>query len=79
MFWRYKRAEARRKAVRSGDWKYIDDSGTEYLFNIAADFKESNNLLEAKPDIVADLKAKLAAWEEDVKAPRLRDFRPNPI
>jgi N-acetylgalactosamine-6-sulfatase len=76
VFWRYKRAQARRKAVRSGDWKYINDSGKEMLFQIARDETEKNDLLSQEPRVAQDLKTKLAAWEKEVQAPRLRDFRP---
>jgi arylsulfatase A-like enzyme len=78
VFWRYKRGEARRKAVRDGDWKYTNDSGIEELFNLAADEKEKNNLLANEPAITATLKQKLAGWEREVESPRLRGFRPAP-
>jgi N-acetylgalactosamine-6-sulfatase len=74
VFWRFKRGEARRKAVRSGDWKYVWDSGKEELHNLAQDESESKDLLAAQPQIAADLRKKVAAWEMDVRAPRLRDF-----
>lgn len=76
VFWRYKRLAARRKAVRSGDWKYIDDSGEEMLYNIARDETETQNLIPKEPGIAKDLRARLAAWESEVEAHRLRDFRP---
>jgi N-acetylgalactosamine-6-sulfatase len=75
VFWRYKRLQARRKAVRSGDWKYVWDTGKDELHNLAEDPGETRDLLAARPEIAAELKKKLAAWEEDVRAPRLRDFR----
>jgi arylsulfatase A len=75
VFWRFKRAEARRKAVRSGDWKYVFDSGKEELHNLAEDVAESKDRMSDKPVIAADLKKKLAAWELDVRAPRLKDYR----
>lgn len=74
VFWRYKRLEARRKAVRSGDWKYVWDTGKEELHNLAEDPDESKDLLGQRPEIAADLRKKLVAWEVDVRAPRLRDF-----
>jgi arylsulfatase A len=77
VFWRFKRGQARRKAVRSGDWKYVWDNGKDELHNLADDPGESKDLLQARPEITADLKAKVAAWEVDVRAPRLRDF-PSP-
>jgi N-acetylgalactosamine-6-sulfatase len=75
MFWRYKRAENRRKAVRDGNWKYVSDSGKEFLFDLAADPAESKNLLAAQPRMVAELKDKLTSWEVKTAAPRLRGFQ----
>jgi hypothetical protein len=74
VFWLSPRLEARRKAARSGDWKYVWDSGKEELHNLAEDPAESKDVLKEQKEIAADLKKKLAAWEEDVRAPRLRDF-----
>ena len=74
VFFRYKRLEARRKAVRSGDWKYVWDTGKDELHNLAEDPGEARDLLRERPEIAADLKKKLAAWELDVRAPRLKDF-----
>lgn len=76
VFWRYKRARNRRKAVRDGRWKYTNDSGAEALFDLGADLKESADLIAKQPEIADRLRAKLAAWEKEVEAPRLRDFRP---
>jgi arylsulfatase A-like enzyme len=76
VFWRYKRAEAVRKAVRHGDWKYINDSGQELLYNLAKDQSETQDLLAAEPGIAKDLKTRVARWERDVQAPRLSSFRP---
>ena len=79
VFWRYKRAENRRKAVREGDWKLVIDNGQEELHNLAADELETNNLLAKEPPVAARLRRKLADWETDVEAPRLRDFyKPRP-
>ena len=77
-FWRYKRGKTVRKAVRDGKMKYIWDSGQEELYNLAVDEQEQKNLLAESPAVVRDLKAKLAAWEKDVMAPRLRPFRTEP-
>jgi N-acetylgalactosamine-6-sulfatase len=75
MFWRYKRAANRRKAVRAGRWKYVFDSGAEFLFDLDADPSESRNLLTANPSRLAELKSKLTSWEVETAAPRLREFR----
>jgi len=74
VFFRYKRLQARRKAVRSGDWKYVWDSGKDELHNLAEDPAEAKDLLTARPEIAGELKKKLEAWEIEVRAPRLRDF-----
>ena len=55
-----------RFAIRQGDWKFIaargsggwskgDDSKPSQLYNMENDRKESNNLVEEKPEIVAEL------------------------
>lgn len=71
VFWRYRRANNNRKAVRDGDWKLVHDNGVEELHNLAQDATEKNNQLSAKPAIAAALRKKLADWEIDVRAPRL--------
>jgi arylsulfatase A-like enzyme len=57
------------KAVRHGDWKYIVDTKGEYLFNIAADQAEKNNLKDTNKDIADKLKKLLANWEKKVLTP----------
>lgn len=74
VFWRYKRAAERRTAVRDGDYKLMIDSGEKTLVNLAQDESEKENLAAAMPEKVAELEAKIIAWEKDVAAPRLRDF-----
>jgi len=76
LFWRFKRAERVRKAVREGDLKLVIDQGQEELHDLGADEFEVRDLPRA-PDR-ARLKALLAAWEKDVMAPRLRPFRSTP-
>ncbi len=71
LFWRAFRGVWSRKAVRSGNLKYInlknDKTTSEYLFDLKNDIKEKNNLiLENKID-ATKLKMKLAKWEEEVK------------
>jgi len=78
VFWRGKRAERVRKAVRDGDLKYVIDDGQEELHNLATDEREQRNLLADAAGDPRRLKAKLAAWERDVMAPRLRPFRSEP-
>jgi arylsulfatase A-like enzyme len=73
--WRYRRGNATRKAIRHGDWKYVDDSGAVSMYDLRTDPQEQRDLLPSRPEIAKDLKARLAAWEKDVASPRLRDFR----
>jgi len=75
LFWRFKRAAIRRKAVRDGDWKYVFDSGKEHLFHLGKDPLEQRDLMALNPQEAGGLRAKLAAWENEVRAPRLAEFR----
>ncbi len=68
----------RHKAVRSGSWKYLNiealgerdrDVAGEYLFDLAADPGEQNNLKEANPDLFEQLKARYADWESEALDP----------
>jgi arylsulfatase A-like enzyme len=59
----------RQKAIRSGDWKYIQDEKGEFLFNIATDMYEKNNLKDAHQDVFNKLKEQLANWETTVLKP----------
>ena len=67
---------ARRR--REGDLKFVIDDGVEELHDLAADAREEKNLLPGAAADAARLKAKLAAWEREVMAPRLRPFRTTP-
>jgi arylsulfatase A-like enzyme len=75
VFWRYKRLENRRKAVRRGNWKLVVDNGREYLFHLGEDPAEKFDRLEQAPAEAAALRRLLAAWEAEVEAPRLEGFR----
>ncbi|HXD84953.1 MAG TPA: sulfatase/phosphatase domain-containing protein, partial [Urbifossiella sp.] len=57
-------------AIRSGDYKLIEfyQDGRRELFNVKQDPSESRNLIAEKPEIAADLAAKLAAWRNTVGA-----------
>ena len=74
LYWRARRGMQTRKAVRQGDLKYIwlSDEGKvdEYLFDLGNDLTEKTNLLDSLPDIAAQLKNLLNAWEEEVKPVR---------
>jgi arylsulfatase A-like enzyme len=63
--------------VRDGDWKLIEhyEDGRVELFNLARDAGETRDLARAEPKRAADLKARLAAWRQEVGA---QEDTPNP-
>lgn len=80
LFWRLKRGNRVRKAVRDGDLKYITEwvdgkQEVEKLFDLGNDPAEKTDLLLSGSHQADQLRAKLAAWEKEVESPRLRDFR----
>jgi len=66
-FWRIDRSTRKQKAVRHGSWKYVQDGEyVEMLFDLAADAGERRNLAFRHPEVVRDLKKRLAEWEKEV-------------
>jgi arylsulfatase A-like enzyme len=65
-FWRIERADRKQRAVRQGNWKYVRDSGIELLFDLAADPGERKTLAYHHPEVVQNLRQKLAAWEKEM-------------
>lgn len=58
-------------AIQSGDWKLIEffeDNHVE-LYNLKDDIGERHNLATDKPETVSELRSKLMAWRQDLKAP----------
>jgi arylsulfatase A len=66
LFWRIDRADRKQKAVRHGHWKYVLDGTIDQLFDLARDPGERRDLSHERRDLVAELRAKIAAWEKDV-------------
>ncbi|MDP3068693.1 MAG: sulfatase-like hydrolase/transferase [Opitutaceae bacterium] len=66
LFWRIDRAGRQQKAVRHGAWKYLQDGNVEQLFDLNTDIGERRDLFFQRPEIFADLKARLAAWEAEM-------------
>ena len=64
--WRVNRTRRRMKAIRHGDWKYVQDDMVELLFNLRDDAGEHDNLYYKRLDKVKELKEKLGRWEVDV-------------
>lgn len=66
--WRVDRSDRRQKAIRHGDWKYVQDGMVGLLFNLRDDVGERRDLAYERPDILTELKRRLAAWEAEMDA-----------
>jgi arylsulfatase A-like enzyme len=67
LFWRMRDMEA--EVVRHGDWKYMNVRGSVSLFDLKTDPAETNDLATSKPQIVTDLAARFAAWDQQMPEP----------
>ncbi|MGC8793895.1 MAG: sulfatase-like hydrolase/transferase [Bryobacteraceae bacterium] len=76
VFWRYKRGNDRRKAVRRGTWKLVIDNDRQQLHDLSRDEREEHDASTAQPALVAELRRLLEEWERPLEAPRLRGFKP---
>jgi len=56
------------RALRQGDWKYLQVDGNEYLFNIPADERERANLARREPERLAAMREAWSAWNETMPA-----------
>jgi arylsulfatase A-like enzyme len=65
LFWRM----GPQAAVRAGRHKLVRAQRREQLFDLEADIGEATDLARQKPDVLKDLRTKLAAWEAQMKAP----------
>jgi arylsulfatase A-like enzyme len=60
LHWRMNHRDQR--ALRDGDWKYLQVDGNEYLFNIPADARERANRARREPERLAAMRADWLAW-----------------
>ncbi len=60
---------AKQKALRQGNWKYLQVENEEYLFDLMADPGEKNNLKELHSEIFNRLKNEFSKWEQTVLQP----------
>jgi arylsulfatase A-like enzyme len=67
-YWRATQ-RVKQKAIRDGNWKYLQDENGEYLFNVANDPGEQNDLKEQQKQVFEKLKKKLSDWEKTVLEP----------
>jgi arylsulfatase A len=68
--WRIDRPGRRQKAVRHGDWKYLQDGNVELLFDVRSDLGERDDRYRDHPEVMADLRRRLAVWEAEIDAER---------
>ncbi len=81
LFWRYRDINMPlHRAVRKGPWKLLLAGGPPRLYNVGRDPAEKRTLTESEAERVAELKAAIEAWEQDVSPTRRRSWKPgNPI
>jgi arylsulfatase A-like enzyme len=60
LHWRMNHRDQR--ALRDGDWKYLQVDGNEYLFNIPADERERANQAPREPERLAAMRKAWQAW-----------------
>jgi len=65
LFWR----NGPNRAVRRQDWKLVQAGDHIWLFDLATDIGELNNLAEDRPEIVTELLTALGAWESELASP----------
>lgn len=74
MFWKRRG----REAARVGQWKWVRNDGQAYLFNLADDVGEKNNLAGTMPEKAREMQAHFENWlkQMDAADPRgpFRDF-----
>lgn len=52
------------KAMRHGDWKYLEVDGHRYLFDVRKDARERANQIHARPEVFERMSREYQAWEE---------------
>lgn len=66
MFWQ--RTYTNSSGARVGNWKWVNHAGEEGLFDLAADAGERNDLSKTRPDVLAAVRARYAAWWKEMQA-----------
>ena len=56
------------RALRRGDWKYVEDRGQYFLFDLRTDPGERHDLAQQHLDRIVEYRALVAKWEADVNA-----------
>jgi arylsulfatase A-like enzyme len=67
LYWRVNRPpDLKQRAVRQGDYKFVEDGGLRFLFDVRQDPGERHDLAGRDPGRVKALRALVAEWEKDV-------------
>jgi arylsulfatase A-like enzyme len=67
LFWRmYRPPDLKQRAVRQGDYKFVEDAGLRFLFDVRTDPGERRDLAGRDPARVKAMRALVDAWEKDV-------------
>lgn len=80
LYWRRKRGENVRKAIRDGHFKCLLEHNkgklvNEKLFDLSTDPSGKSDFLGAIPGKTEILRQKLSSWETDVQSPCLKGFK----
>jgi arylsulfatase A-like enzyme len=67
-YWRLFQS-TKQKAIRQGNWKYLQTEAGAFLFNLVDDPGEKKDLKEKFPDLFDRLKKKYEEWEKGVLKP----------
>ena len=59
LYWEFN--ETNQIGVRMGDWKMVVKKGVPFLYNLATDIHEDNNVADQHPEIVEKMKAVIFA------------------
>jgi arylsulfatase A-like enzyme len=54
------------KAARMGPWKWVESERGGGLFDLSADIGEKNDLSKEKPEMLARVKGRWAAWRKEM-------------
>lgn len=81
LFWRLATNNTRQLAVRQGDWKLLIDGAHAFVFNLATDVGERNDLAKTQQgqDVARRLQPLIAAWERDVDDDATATMGPAPV
>ena len=67
-------------AIRKGNWKLVKASDKAvWLYDLAKDIGEKDNVAKQNPDIVKELQKLLSEWEKQLKPPLWPGKKPDPV